>query len=256
MINNTDASAGDDPARPPRRDARRQAHRDRRTRAGRATCRRASPTARSHQTRMLYAGANRMTATRLAVLDLPEANAMRAPGEATGHMALEVAMDEMAEKLAHRPGRVAHPQRHAGRSRPRRPGAGEPAVLAAPARRVPAPGRRALRLEQAQPAPGADPRRPLARRHGRGGGVPRRAGHEVGRARAARQPRHRDGRDRHDRHRHRQLHDHRPDGGRDDGRAARAASSCGSATRAFRSPPARAGNGARRARPPASTRPA
>ena len=51
------------------------------------------------QTRRLYAGANRMTATRLAVLDLPEANAMRAPGEATGHMALEMAMDEMAEKL-------------------------------------------------------------------------------------------------------------------------------------------------------------
>lgn len=40
-----------------------------------------------------------MTATRLAVLDLPEANAMRAPGEATGHMALEIAMDEMAERL-------------------------------------------------------------------------------------------------------------------------------------------------------------
>jgi xanthine dehydrogenase YagR molybdenum-binding subunit len=53
-----------------------------------------------HQTRMLYAGPNRMTATRLAVLDLPEANAMRAPGEATGHMALEMAMDEMAERLA------------------------------------------------------------------------------------------------------------------------------------------------------------
>ncbi|MDB5941548.1 MAG: xanthine dehydrogenase, molybdenum binding subunit apoprotein [Ramlibacter sp.] len=52
-----------------------------------------------HQTRMLYAGPNRMTATRLAVLDLPEANAMRAPGEATGHMALEAAMDELAEKL-------------------------------------------------------------------------------------------------------------------------------------------------------------
>ena len=52
-----------------------------------------------HQTRLLYAGANRMTATRMAVLDLPEANAMRAPGEATGHMALEVAMDEMAHKL-------------------------------------------------------------------------------------------------------------------------------------------------------------
>ncbi len=51
------------------------------------------------QTRLLYAGANRMTAMRLAVLDLPEGNAMRAPGEAPGLMALEIAMDEMADKL-------------------------------------------------------------------------------------------------------------------------------------------------------------
>jgi xanthine dehydrogenase YagR molybdenum-binding subunit len=51
------------------------------------------------QTRLLYAGANRMTAMRLATLDLPEGNAMRAPGEAPGMMALEIAIDEMAEKL-------------------------------------------------------------------------------------------------------------------------------------------------------------
>jgi len=51
------------------------------------------------QTRLLYAAPDRMTATRLAVLHLPESNAMRAPGEATGMMALEIAMDEMAEKL-------------------------------------------------------------------------------------------------------------------------------------------------------------
>ncbi|RUN78324.1 xanthine dehydrogenase family protein molybdopterin-binding subunit [Sphingomonas sp. TF3] len=51
------------------------------------------------QTRLLYAGAHRMTAMRLAVMDLPEGNAMRAPGEAPGLMALEMAMDEMAEKL-------------------------------------------------------------------------------------------------------------------------------------------------------------
>ncbi|MCC2976787.1 xanthine dehydrogenase family protein molybdopterin-binding subunit [Sphingomonas sp. PL-96] len=51
------------------------------------------------QTKLLYAAPNRMTAMRLAVLDLPEGNAMRAPGEAPGMMALEVAMDEMAEKL-------------------------------------------------------------------------------------------------------------------------------------------------------------
>jgi len=52
-----------------------------------------------NQTKLLYAGANRMTAMRLAVLNLPEGNAMRAPGEAPGMMALEIAMDEMAEKL-------------------------------------------------------------------------------------------------------------------------------------------------------------
>jgi xanthine dehydrogenase YagR molybdenum-binding subunit len=57
------------------------------------------PEAAAMQTRELYAGPHRMTATRLAVLDLPEANAMRAPGEAPGMAALEIAMDEMAEKL-------------------------------------------------------------------------------------------------------------------------------------------------------------
>ena len=51
------------------------------------------------QTKLLYAGANRLIAMRLAVLDLPEGNAMRAPGEAPGMMALEVAIDELAEKL-------------------------------------------------------------------------------------------------------------------------------------------------------------
>jgi xanthine dehydrogenase YagR molybdenum-binding subunit len=51
------------------------------------------------QTRQLYAGANRMTQTRFATLDLAEANAMRAPGEASGMMALEIAIDEMAEQL-------------------------------------------------------------------------------------------------------------------------------------------------------------
>jgi xanthine dehydrogenase YagR molybdenum-binding subunit len=47
----------------------------------------------------LYAAAHRMFKTRLAVLDLPEGSAMRAPGETPGMMALEVAMDELAEKL-------------------------------------------------------------------------------------------------------------------------------------------------------------
>lgn len=57
------------------------------------------PEAAVSQTRLLYAGANRLTALRLAVLDMPEGNSMRAPGEAPGMMALEIAIDEMAEKL-------------------------------------------------------------------------------------------------------------------------------------------------------------
>jgi xanthine dehydrogenase YagR molybdenum-binding subunit len=52
------------------------------------------------QTRTLYAGANRLTRHRLAALDVPIASSMRAPGEAVGLMALECAMDELAEKLS------------------------------------------------------------------------------------------------------------------------------------------------------------
>jgi xanthine dehydrogenase YagR molybdenum-binding subunit len=51
------------------------------------------------QTRALYAGPNRMTSNRVATMDLPEANAMRAPNEAPGLAVLEIAMDEMAQKL-------------------------------------------------------------------------------------------------------------------------------------------------------------
>ncbi|MCW2382981.1 MULTISPECIES: aldehyde oxidoreductase molybdenum-binding subunit PaoC [unclassified Sphingobium] len=51
------------------------------------------------QTKLFYAGESREVAMKLAQLDLPEGNAMRAPGEAPGLMALEIAMDEMAETL-------------------------------------------------------------------------------------------------------------------------------------------------------------
>lgn len=57
-----------------------------------------TPETAVQQTELLYAGANRHTGLRLAKLDLPEGNAMRAPGEAPGLMALEIAMDELAEK--------------------------------------------------------------------------------------------------------------------------------------------------------------
>lgn len=51
------------------------------------------------QTRTLYAGANRLTRHRLVPLDVPVASSMRAPGEAVGLMALECAIDELAERL-------------------------------------------------------------------------------------------------------------------------------------------------------------
>lgn len=51
-------------------------------------------------TRTLYAGANRRTTHKLIHLDIPIGNSMRAPGEATGQLAMECAMDELAEKLA------------------------------------------------------------------------------------------------------------------------------------------------------------
>ena len=53
----------------------------------------------SSQTRTLYAAPNRMTTHRLAKLDLPISDSTRAPGEAVGMLALEQAMDELAERL-------------------------------------------------------------------------------------------------------------------------------------------------------------
>lgn len=46
-----------------------------------------------------YAGEARSLTTGLVRLDLPPAGAVRSPGEAVGMLALEVAMDEMAERL-------------------------------------------------------------------------------------------------------------------------------------------------------------
>jgi xanthine dehydrogenase YagR molybdenum-binding subunit len=49
--------------------------------------------------RALYAAPNRLTGHRLQPLDIAVASAMRAPGEASGMMSLEAAMDELAERL-------------------------------------------------------------------------------------------------------------------------------------------------------------
>ena len=50
-------------------------------------------------TRTLYAAPHRMTTHRSVQLDLPVSDSTRAPGEAVGMLALEQAMDELAEKL-------------------------------------------------------------------------------------------------------------------------------------------------------------
>jgi xanthine dehydrogenase YagR molybdenum-binding subunit len=51
-------------------------------------------------TRMMYESPSQQTSHRLARMNLGTPTFMRAPGEATGTFALEVAMDELAEKLA------------------------------------------------------------------------------------------------------------------------------------------------------------
>ena len=167
-------------------------------------------------TRVVYAGENRMTTSRLATLDLPESNALRAPGDAPGSMAMEIAIDEIAEKLKLDPiefrilnDTQVHPENPARRFSQRH---------LVECLRI---GRGPLRVEPAQRGAGPAQGRALARRHGRRRRLPRQSGDEVGGTRAARPARHRDGRDRHDRHRHRQLHRHRADRRRDDGRAAR-----------------------------------
>jgi xanthine dehydrogenase YagR molybdenum-binding subunit len=50
--------------------------------------------------RTLYAAPNRLTRHRLAKLDMPRSDSMRAPGDAIGLMALECGMDELAERLS------------------------------------------------------------------------------------------------------------------------------------------------------------
>jgi xanthine dehydrogenase YagR molybdenum-binding subunit len=50
--------------------------------------------------RMLYAAPNRLTRHRRAKLDLPRSDSMRAPGDGIGLLALECAMDELADALS------------------------------------------------------------------------------------------------------------------------------------------------------------
>jgi xanthine dehydrogenase YagR molybdenum-binding subunit len=84
----------------------------------------------SRQTRLLYAAPNRMTAHRVAALDLPEAAAMRAPATASGQMAFEVALDELAEKLRIDPVqlRILNDSQHDPERGPSRPYSGRKLV--------------------------------------------------------------------------------------------------------------------------------
>jgi xanthine dehydrogenase YagR molybdenum-binding subunit len=64
-------------------------------------CARAAPFTEhaANFSRNLYAAPNRLTGHRLVKMDLPGAGPMRAPGEASGMLSLECAMDELAERL-------------------------------------------------------------------------------------------------------------------------------------------------------------
>jgi xanthine dehydrogenase YagR molybdenum-binding subunit len=97
------------------------------------------PEAAAIPVRSLYAGEHRMTANRLVELDLAEANAMRAPGEAPGLAALEIAMDEMAEKLGMDPidFRILNDTQVVP-DLPRKPPSSDPQSLGAPPKQYPA----------------------------------------------------------------------------------------------------------------------
>jgi xanthine dehydrogenase YagR molybdenum-binding subunit len=166
-------------------------------------------------TRDLYAGENRLLRRYLARLDLMEANAMRAPGEAPGMMALEIAMDELAEKLGMDPValRVIN-DTQVDPEKPQRP------FSTRALRGVPEDRGRAVRLEPAAGHTRQPARWAVAGRHGRGQRGPGCSHQQVGGTRAARAGRHRAGRVRHDRYRHRQLHDHLAGRRRNDGLAA------------------------------------
>ena len=197
------------------------------TRAGPPTSPGGSPEAAAVQTRSLYAGPNRMTANRLVTLDLPEHNAMRAPNEAPGLAALEIAIDEMAEKLGMDPVefRIVNDTQVVPDNPPAKPQSADPQSKAAAPKPKHDPHppfsqgsssrclRQGARDSAGTSAARSQPRarRALARRHGRGHGLSRQPRDEIRGARAPRPAWHGDRRDRHDRHRHRQLHGDRAD---------------------------------------------
>ena len=159
---------------------------------------------------------------------------MRAPGDAIGLLALECAMDELAEALALDP--VELRLRNDTQTDPEQ----NTAVRLAPSRRSVARGRRPLRLGQARRKAGQRPRRALAGRPRRRLGDPRRRAAERDRACAPGERWPADRRTGDDRHRHRHLHDPHPDCRRDDGAAGRPRHRSSRRHPLIRPPPARA----------------
>ena len=210
------ASAGDDPAHPHRRDAGRQDHRDRARELVRRPARRQ---ARDGGAADAAALCRRQPPDRDAACGARPARRQR---------------DARARRGA---GHDGARDRHGRDGREARASIPSSSASSTTPRSIPRSrsgrSRSATSSNACASAPSASAgasatRSPAQTRDGRwlvGMGVaaalPQQPADEVGGARAARQPRHRHGRDRHDRHRHRQLHHHRPDRGRDDGRAAR-----------------------------------
>ncbi len=140
------APPGHDPAHPARRDARRHASPRSRTRAvGQPAGRHARDGGRPDQAALRRRQPPDLDAARRArpargQRDARAGRGARADGARDRH-------GRDGREARHGPGRVPHQQRHAGRSREARA-----AVLRAPARRVPAAGRRALRLGRRNPS--------------------------------------------------------------------------------------------------------
>ena len=96
-------------------------------------------------TKLLYASENNLVSEKVIDANLGVATFMRAPGEAPGTAVLEIAMDELAEKLNMDPLAAAAGELCGQGSQPR-----SPMDQQEPETRLPA-GRRALRLVEAQP---------------------------------------------------------------------------------------------------------
>ncbi len=115
------------------------------------------------------------------MLDLPEGNAMRAPGEAPGMMALEIAIDEMAEKLGLDP--IEFRIRNDTQVDPENPSRPFSQRQLVECLRL---GADRFGWSERERRTGQGPRRALAGRPGRRRRVPQQSGHELGRARPAR----------------------------------------------------------------------